>query len=97
MARTIHATGLGYVPEGATAVVVNVTDVAPSSSGYLTVYPRGSPPKTSDIGPPVGGTAASLVVATLTHSGTFNVYNFSSPSRTNLIVDVTGWYSLQSP
>lgn len=56
-----------------------------------------APPKTSDMGPPVGGTAASLVVATLTHSGTFNVYNFSSASRTHLIIDVTGWYSRRRP
>ena len=39
---TVDVTGLGGVPAtGASAVVLNVTAVKPSSSTYLTVYPSG--------------------------------------------------------
>jgi hypothetical protein len=53
--RTIQASGLAGVPSGASAAVLNVTDVAPTAPGFLTVYPQGSPPTTSDVNPPVGG------------------------------------------
>jgi hypothetical protein len=95
--RALNSTGLGYVPSGATAAVVNLTAVAPSSATYLTVYPEGTPPTTSDLNPPVGGVLANLVVATLSGSGTFSIYN--AAGSTNVLVDVAGWYTdvLQAP
>ena len=91
-ARTFHATGLADMPSGATAAVLNVTDVAPTAPSYLTVYPQGSPPTTSDVNPPVGGVEANLAVATLTGSGSFDVIDGGS-GTTNLVVDVAGWYT----
>jgi hypothetical protein len=91
VSRTVQATGLGYVPTGATAVVLNLTAVAPSVSTYLTLYPEGSPPTTSDLNPPAGGVLANLVVATLTNAGTFDVYN--AAGNTNIVIDVAGWYT----
>jgi hypothetical protein len=90
--RTIQSIGLGDVPAGTTAVALNVTDVDPAQGGYLTVYPSGTPPTTSDLNPPPGTVAANLVVATLTGTGTFQVAN-RSLGTTDLVVDVAGWYS----
>ncbi len=88
---TVQVSGLGYVPTGATAVVMNLTAVRPSAPGYLTVYPQGTPPTTSDVNPPVGGVLANLVVATLTPSGTLDVFN--AAGNTNMVSDVAGWYT----
>jgi hypothetical protein len=70
---------------------LNVTAVAPSTSTYLTLYPAGSPPTTSDLNPPAGAILANLVVATLTDAGTFDVYN--AAGTTNVAIDVAGWYT----
>lgn len=88
---SVQATGLGYIPTGATAAVLNVTAVLPTVSGYLTLYPQGTPPTTSDLNPPANGVLANLAVTTLTGSGTFDVYN--AAGDTNVIIDLAGWYS----
>jgi hypothetical protein len=90
--RVVQSSGMGAVPSGATAVVLNVTDIDPGQPGYLTVYPSGTPPTTSDLNPPVGTVAANLVVATLTGSGSFEVADRST-GNTDVAVDVAGWYS----
>jgi hypothetical protein len=91
-ARTIQSTGIGDAPSGATAAVLNVTDIRPSAPSYLAVYPQGSPPSTSDVNPPVGGVQANLAVATLATAGSFQVFDGGS-GTTNLVVDVAGWYT----
>ena len=91
-ARTLQASGLADMPSGATAAVLNVTDVAPSAPSYLTVYPQGAPPTTSDVNPPVGGVAANFTVATLTGTGAFDVIDQGSGTA-QLVVDVGGWYT----
>jgi hypothetical protein len=70
---------------------LNVTAVLPTVSGYLTLYPQGTPPTTSDLNPPANGVLANLAVTTLTGSGTFDVYN--AAGDTNVIIDLAGWYS----
>ncbi len=87
----IQASGLAAVPSGATTAVVNLTAVAPSASGYLTVYPGGTRPTTSDLDPPAGAVLADMVAATLSSSGAFDVFN--AAGDTNIVVDVAGWYS----
>ena len=93
--RTIQASGLGDIPSGATAAALNVTDVAPSAPSYLTVYPQGSPPTTSDVNPPVGNVEANFAVATLATTGSFDVVD-GGTGTTNLVVDVGGWYTAVS-
>ena len=89
--RTVQTSGLGYVPSGATAAVLNLTAVAPSTSSYLTVFPSGTRPTTSDLNLFAVGVLANLVVATLTNSGSFNVYN--AAGDTNVVIDIAGWYT----
>lgn len=87
---TVTAAGAFGVPGGATAVVLNVTGVAPTAGTYLTVYPGGTRPNSSDLNINQGSVAANLVVATLSPTGAFTVYNYAG--STNVVVDVAGWY-----
>jgi hypothetical protein len=72
------------------AVVLNVTAVNPTSSGYLTVYPSSSAqPTTSSVNFTAGTIQASQVVVDVGSGGSFNVY---SSSNVNVVVDVEGFY-----
>ena len=93
--HTMETVGLGGVPTGASAAVLNVTAVAPSAPCYLVVYPSGTRPDTSDLDPPVGGVSANLVVASLSASGSFLVAN-ESTGDTNLVVALEGWYPVEA-
>jgi hypothetical protein len=91
---TVPVIGLAAsgVPVGATAVVVNLTGIAPTQPTFLTVFaapPR--PAATSDLDPAVQEVRANLVVATLSHNGTISIYNLGG--NIDVIVDVLGWYS----
>jgi len=79
------------VPEGAAAVVLNVTAVNPSGNGNVVVYPCGeSQPNASNVNYAIGKTVANAVVAKI---GTdFSVCIVNS-AATNLIVDVSGYFS----
>ena len=87
---TVQAGGEFGVPANATAVVVNVTAIAPATNTYLTVFPGPTRPTTSDLNPLQGQIEANLVVATLSSSGTISIYNNSG--STNVAVDLIGWY-----
>jgi hypothetical protein len=91
---TVPVIGLAAsgVPVGATAVVINLTGIAPTQPTFLTLFaapPR--PTATSDLNPAVGEVRANLAVATLSHNGTISIYN--SAGNIDVIVDVLGWYS----
>jgi hypothetical protein len=80
------------VPAGATAVVVNLTGIAPTQSTFLTVFAVPPVPATaSDLNPAAGAIEANLAVATLSHNGTISIYN--NTGNIDVIVDVLGWYS----
>ncbi|HEX7353864.1 MAG TPA: family 43 glycosylhydrolase [Mycobacteriales bacterium] len=86
----VNVRGLAGVPAGATAVVVNLTGVAPTGTTYLTVFPGPTRPFASDLNPAPGEVRANLVVATIASDGTISVFNHAG--STNVIVDVEGWY-----
>lgn len=88
----VQVTGLAGVPSDATAVVVNLTGVAPSAPTFLTVFPNGLPsPLVSDLNEVRGDVRANMVVAALSASGTISIYNYTGSM--NVVVDVLGWYS----
>lgn len=87
----VQVVGLAGVPSTATAVVVNLTGVTPSTTTYLTVFPGPDRPFASDLNPVSGETRANLVVATLASDGTISIFNHVG--STNVVVDVEGWYS----
>ena len=80
--------GVGGVPAGATAAVLNVTAVAPSAQGFLTVFPCGeAQPGASNVNFRAGQTVANAAIATLGQNGGICVF---SSAETNLLVDVNG-------
>jgi len=78
------------VPARATAVVLNVTAVAPTTGGFLAVYPDGaSRPTTSNVDFSPNQTTANLVMVAATN-GTVDIY--SAHSSTDVVVDFEGYY-----
>lgn len=71
-------------------VLLNVTAVAPTGSGFLTVWPAGQPrPTASHVNFASGRTVANLVVAAVGSGGQVSIYN--SAGATHVVVDVLGW------
>jgi hypothetical protein len=79
------------VPLNATAVVMNVTAVAPTATGFVTVYPDGrSLPNVSSINDTAGVTLPNLVVVPVVN-GRVDFYNrFGNVS---LLADLTGFFT----
>ncbi len=87
----VQVTGLAGVPAGAQAVAANITVTGTTSTGYLTVFPSGSPPTASNLNWMAGQTVANLVVVQLGPQGQLNLFN--SQGSTQAIVDVLGYYT----
>ncbi|MDX6760372.1 MULTISPECIES: PKD domain-containing protein [Streptomyces] len=88
--------GLRAVPEGITAVALNVTVTGPEEAGHLSVFPGGgSVPITSNLNFTAGQTIANAVIVPVGPDGTINIRN-GSWAGTDVIVDVVGYYSADS-
>ena len=88
----VNVASLAGVPQNATAVVINLTAVAPTADTFLTVFPGLTPPGSSDLNPAAGEIRANLVIATIDQvTGQIAIANHAG--STNIIVDVLGWYS----
>ena len=88
----LQVTGVGGVPAGASAVVLNVTAVSPvgPGSGYVTVWPTGAVrPTASNLNFVPGQTVPNLVVTKVGTGGKVSLY---TAARTQLIADVAGYY-----
>lgn len=84
--------GTSPVPDGAVAVVLNVTATAPGAAGYITAYPDGmSLPVVSNLNFVKGQTIPNLVTVPIGADGQVDLYNGSSNS-VQLIADVYGYY-----
>lgn len=92
--RNVTVTGLGGVPAtGVTAVVLNVTAVAPSAGTFVTVWPSGeNRPNASNLNIPPGDTRPNLVIVKVGAGGQVNFYN--DAGTVDLIADVAGWYGV---
>jgi hypothetical protein len=77
------------VPSGATAAVLNVTAIQPTTATYLTAYPLDPQPTVSDLDLIPGQVRANLVVATL-YQGSVLIYN--NAGNIDAVVDFVGWY-----
>jgi hypothetical protein len=88
----VQVTGLGTVPAGASAAVLNVTAVSPTASGFLTVFPAGiAMPTVSNLNFTAGVTVANLVTVPLSSTGMVSIFNHAG--STNVVVDVDGYYT----
>lgn len=90
--RALTVTGVGGVPEGATAVVLNVTAVGSTAKSNLQVFPAGSKParRTSNLNFPVG---LAVPVQVQTGVGTDGQVVLSNAvGLVDVVVDVFGYY-----
>lgn len=83
----VTVAGRGGVPIDATSVLLNVTAVQPSGTGYLTVYPCGTLPLASNVNYRAGQVVPNAVLAQLDDDGQVCIY---SVAATDLVVDVVG-------
>ncbi|MBS0567594.1 MAG: hypothetical protein JSS59_09345 [Proteobacteria bacterium] len=89
----LQVTGRDAIPANASAVVLNVTAVGPSTAGYLGVRPTGSAlSTTSNVNFTAGATVPNLVVAAIGSNGRVSIFNSSGTS--DVVVDVIGWFAV---
>jgi len=84
----------GIPATGAEAVILNLTETNPTAPSYLTVYPTtqgGSPPGTSNLDFPPGGSLANRVIVPVGPTGKVTIYNLAG--NVDVVVDVNGWFS----
>jgi hypothetical protein len=99
--RPLRVTGLTAtpIPPGATAAVLNVTEVSGSASSILTVFPYGTlRPNASNLNFAAHTVIANLVTVTLGANGGqgwIDIYN--ALGSVNVIVDVEGYFAAPSP
>jgi hypothetical protein len=88
----VQVTGVGAVPAGATAAVINVTATNTTAASYLTVYPKGATrPLASTLNWTAGKTVPNLTKIALSSSGMLTVYN--AFGNADVIFDVNGYVS----
>jgi hypothetical protein len=86
------ATDCGLTGQSPEAVVVNLTAVAPSQTGYATVYPAsGTQPLAASLIYPAGEVLSNAVVVKLGTSG-LNDFRIFSERTAQYVVDIVGYY-----
>jgi hypothetical protein len=90
--RTVNVRSLAAtVPDGATAVALNVTATEGSLGGFLTVYPSDvAKPGTSNVNFRANTNVPNLVMTKLSASGDITIYNDNG--TTNVVVDVFAYF-----
>ena len=90
--QALAVLGRGGVPaSGVSAVVLNVTEVAPAAAGYVTAWPSGkNRPNASNLNFGAGQTLANLVVLPVGLDGKVMFFNGSGGSI-DLVADVVGY------
>jgi hypothetical protein len=89
---TVTGGTTGVPATGASAVVLNITVADTNASSYLTAWPTGgAQPTASNLNWVPGNVIANRVVVPVGTNGQISLYNHFG--NTDVIVDVTGWYS----
>ncbi len=92
--RDIQVSGLGGVPPGAGAVVMNVTAVDPTGFGHLTLFPADATlPTASNLNFRPGQTVPNLVMVRLSPDGKVTIHNGSPTGTVHVIFDAAGWFA----
>ena len=91
----VNTSGHAGIPDGATAVALNVTGVAASASSDVRVYPTplttsAVPPSVSTLNLVRGQTAADAALVRTGTGGSVRLFN--SSGSLGLLVDVAGWF-----
>ncbi|HEX8407686.1 MAG TPA: hypothetical protein VF883_02400 [Thermoanaerobaculia bacterium] len=89
--QEVVVSGICGIPPGAKSIAANITVVAPSTSGYLALYPSDVIwPGTSTVNYRSGRTRANNTVVGLSANGHVTVRNAGAP--THFLIDVTGYF-----
>ena len=89
--RTFTVAGIAGVPSNANSVVLNITAVSPTGSGWVSAYPDNSTrPNASNLNLLAGNDRSNLVVVKVGSNG--KVRLFVAEAATHLIVDVFGYF-----
>ena len=92
---TLPVLGQGIPSAGVSAVLVNVTAVGESTSGYLTFFPSGiSRPVVSTVNYRTGVTIANEAMVPVGSDGTISIFN--SAGTVDVLVDVEGWVGIDT-
>jgi serine protease len=83
--------GVDGIASNASAVVTNVTATDTTAASFFTVYPGGTMPLASDVNWGPGQTVPNLTVASLSGTGTMDVYNHSGSA--DLVIDAFGYFA----
>ncbi len=89
---TVELAGRAGIPAtGVSAVVVNLTGVAPTNNTFVTVWPAGATrPGTSTLNATRGVVTPNLAVATVGTGGRVSLYN--QTGSIDLVADVVAWF-----
>lgn len=91
--RIFSIAGRCEIPTSARSVSLNVTVVQPTSSGYLSLYPGGTPlPTVSALNYAAGQIKANNATIPLSTSGTLTVFCGQGPGTAHLLIDVNGYF-----
>ncbi len=91
---TFQVTGKASVPlTGVGTVIMNVTVTEPTQGGFITVYPCGALPMTSNVNYSANQTVPNLVIAPVSASGTVCFY---ARGTTHLLADISAWVATPS-
>src|SRR5690606_5957027 len=86
----VPVAGKNGVPlSGASTVVMNVTSVSSTEHGFVTAYPCGSLPLTSNINLSLDKPVPNTVIAPISPWGSVCFY---VSGETDLLADVSGWF-----
>ncbi|MFZ0181434.1 MAG: hypothetical protein WAL84_16435 [Candidatus Dormiibacterota bacterium] len=93
--RVITVDNFGGLPaSGVTAVVVNLTAIAPTVGTFLTLSPDGVSSRTSNLNPQAGQVRANLVEVGVSAAGKIDVFN--ALGSVNIVLDIEGFVSSTS-
>jgi uncharacterized protein (DUF1800 family) len=91
--RAIAVGGRCGISSAATAVSVNVTAVASTSDGYLTLFPAGTAmPATSTMNYRAGQVRANNAILRLGTAGAVSVFAGQGSGALNVLIDVNGYF-----
>ena len=92
----VTVAGVCGIPASAKAISANITAVAPTNTGFLTVFPTGiAQPITSSLSFRVGTNRANNAILTLAPNGTGTLTAYglvSGGGQVHLILDVNGYF-----
>ncbi|WP_217546151.1 PKD domain-containing protein [Streptomyces sp. GbtcB6] len=87
---TVKVAGVHGVPAGASAVLVNLTGVAPTANTHLTAYGDGSLPNVSDDNLAAGQTRPVLAVVPVGADGSVRIHN--ALGSVGVVADLEGYF-----